>query len=64
MRLVKRNRRVKVRRQFESLVTQQAVASNRVWDAPTVKDLMARNYIDRWIEEPLLLEVQKGSSWI
>jgi len=54
---VKRNRRVKVRRQFESLVTQQAVASNRVWDAPTVKDLMARNYIDRWIEEPLLLEV-------
>jgi len=61
---VKRNRRVKVRRQFESLVTQQAVASNRVWDAPTVKDLIARNYIDRWIEEPLLLEVQQGSPWI
>ena len=49
---------------FESLVTQQAVASNRVWDAPTVKDLMARHYIDRWIEEPSLLEVQKGSPWI
>jgi len=37
------------RRQFERLVAQQGVASNRVWDAPTVKDLMARNYIGRWI---------------
>lgn len=37
------------RRQFERLVAQQAVASNRVWDAPTVKDLMALNYIGRWV---------------
>jgi hypothetical protein len=37
------------RRQFERLVAQQAVASNRVWDAPTVKDLMARNYVARWL---------------
>jgi NTE family protein len=36
------------RHQFDRLVAQQAVASNRVWDAPTVKDLMGRNYIGRW----------------
>jgi hypothetical protein len=35
-------------RQFERLVAQQAVPSNRVWDAPTVRTLMARNYIARW----------------
>jgi len=36
------------RRQFERLVAQQAVASNRLWDAQTVKNLMERNYIGRW----------------
>ena len=34
--------------QFDRLVKQQTVASNRLWDAPTVKDLMGRNYIGRW----------------
>jgi predicted acylesterase/phospholipase RssA len=37
------------RRQFDRLVKQQAVPSNRTWDAPTVRDLMSRNYIARWI---------------
>lgn len=37
------------RRQFERLVAQQAVASNRFWDAPTVNDLMGRDYIGRWV---------------
>lgn len=37
------------RRQFERLVAQQAVISSRVWDAPTVNDLMGRNYIGRWV---------------
>lgn len=37
------------RRQFQRLVAQQDVVSERCWDEPTVKDLMSRNYIARWI---------------
>jgi predicted acylesterase/phospholipase RssA len=37
------------RHQFDRLLAQQAAPSNRVWDAPTVKDLTSRNYISRWI---------------
>jgi len=36
-------------RQFERLMTQQGVKSNRIWDAPTVQHLMGRNYVRRWI---------------
>ncbi len=34
---------------FERLVRQQTVASNRIWDTKTVKALMGRNYIGRWV---------------
>jgi predicted acylesterase/phospholipase RssA len=37
------------RNQLDRLFQQQAVPSNRIWDAATVKDLMSRNYIARWI---------------
>lgn len=36
-------------RRFERLLIQQDVASNRFWDPRTVRDLMGRNYIARWI---------------
>lgn len=37
------------RHQFDRLLAQQHVRSNRFWDEETVKDLMSRNYIARWI---------------
>lgn len=36
-------------REFERLVEQQNVVSRRDWDEATVKDLMSRDYIGRWI---------------